>query len=53
MGFPIGDTHYRRRPKATIGLILVNVVVYLMTSYENFFTTISNYWVSSGGLCQR
>ena len=49
MGFPIGDTHYRRRPKATIGLILVNVVVYLMTSYENFFTTISNYWVSSGG----
>ena len=49
MGFPIGDTHYRRRPKATIGLILANVLVYLITSYENFFTTISNYWVSSGG----
>ncbi len=49
MGFPIGDTHYRRRPKATLGLILVNVLVYLLTSYDNFFISVSNYWVSSGG----
>ncbi len=49
IGFPIGGTHYRRRPKATIGLILVNVLIYLLTSYENLFTTINNYWVSSGG----
>ena len=49
IGFPIGDTYYRRRPKATLGLILVNVLIYLLTSYENFFITVSNYWVSSGG----
>jgi len=49
IGFPVGDTYYRRRPKATLGLVLVNVLIYLLTSYENFFMTVSNYWVSSGG----
>lgn len=49
VGFPIGGTQYGRRPKATLGLILVNVLIYLLTSYENFFLSVSSYWVSSGG----
>lgn len=49
VGFPIGGTHYGKRPRVTLGLILVNVLMYLLTSYENFFISISSYWVSSGG----
>ncbi len=48
-GFPLGNTHYRRRPKATLGIILVNVAIYLLTSYNNFFMQISDYWVNAGG----
>lgn len=48
-GFPLGDTYYRRRPKVTLGIILVNVVIYLLTTYNNFFIEINDYWVNAGG----
>ncbi|MEM2005386.1 MAG: rhomboid family intramembrane serine protease [Zestosphaera sp.] len=48
IGFPLGDTYYRRRPKVTLGLIIANVIIYLITSYSNFFIEIDDYWVNAG-----
>ncbi len=50
LGIPYGDVYYRRTwPKATLSIIVANVVVYLITSYENFFIQVSDYWVNVGG----
>ncbi|MCS7139764.1 MAG: rhomboid family intramembrane serine protease [Candidatus Nezhaarchaeota archaeon] len=39
----------RRIPLMTLSLIIVNVVVYVLTSYEGALLNISNYWVVLGG----
>lgn len=44
-----GLIHSRRRPLATLAIILFNIAVYAITSYENFFLEVGNYWVSAGG----
>ncbi|MGC8998674.1 MAG: rhomboid family intramembrane serine protease [Candidatus Bathyarchaeia archaeon] len=50
LGIPVGDiSQFRRRPVATIAIIIVNVAAYAITSYENFFLEVSDYWVSAGG----
>ncbi len=38
----------RRLPVATIGLIIVNVILYIVSSIENGLLTISDYWVQIG-----
>lgn len=50
LGIPYGEVYYRRTwPKATLSIIVANVIVYLITSYENFFIQLSDYWVNAGG----
>jgi membrane associated rhomboid family serine protease len=50
IGIPVGGlTPSKKRPIATLALIMVNVVVYAITSYEGFFLEVSDYWVSAGG----
>jgi len=50
LGIPMGDlSHFRKRPVATLAIIVVNIAVYAITTYENFFLEISDYWVSAGG----
>jgi membrane associated rhomboid family serine protease len=49
-GIPVGGViPSRRRPLATLLIIALNIAVYAITSYENFFLAISDYWVSAGG----
>ncbi|MEM0240855.1 MAG: rhomboid family intramembrane serine protease [Candidatus Nezhaarchaeales archaeon] len=49
-GLPIGyTTRQTIRPIATLSLIIVNVIVYLLTSYENSFLTINSRCVILGG----
>ena len=44
LGIPMGSpTVFRARPGATIIIILVNVLIYVSTSYENFFIGASDY----------
>ncbi|MEM3538288.1 MAG: rhomboid family intramembrane serine protease [Nitrososphaerales archaeon] len=40
---------YRKIPLATLILIAVNILVYSITSYENFFLEVSDYWVNLCG----
>ncbi|MEM3874074.1 MAG: rhomboid family intramembrane serine protease [Candidatus Bathyarchaeia archaeon] len=50
LGIPMGDlSHFRKRPVATLAIIIVNIAVYAITSYENVFLEVSDYWVSAGG----
>lgn len=50
LGVPMGRyAHIKTRPIATFALIIVNVAVYAITSYQRFFMEISDYWVSAGG----
>ncbi|MEM3597193.1 MAG: rhomboid family intramembrane serine protease [Candidatus Bathyarchaeia archaeon] len=50
MGFPMGDaTRLKTRPTATLIIIALNVAMYAITSYTNYFLEISDYWVSAGG----
>jgi len=50
LGIPMGSpTVFRARPGATIIIILVNVLIYVSTSYGNFFIGASDYWVSLCG----
>ncbi|MEM3770349.1 MAG: rhomboid family intramembrane serine protease [Candidatus Bathyarchaeia archaeon] len=50
LGIPMGDlSHFRKRPVATLAIVAVNIAVYAITSYENIFLEISDYWVSAGG----
>ncbi|MGC9021173.1 MAG: rhomboid family intramembrane serine protease [Candidatus Methanodesulfokora sp.] len=49
MGLPIPGGEFRgARSPATIWLILINIAVYLLTSYENSFIAISDRWVGAG-----
>ena len=50
LGIPMGDlSQFRKRPVATLAIIIVNIAIYAITSYENFFLEVSDYWVSAGG----
>lgn len=50
LGVPLETpSHVRAWPLATSIIVAVNVLVYALTTYENFFSTVSNYWVSVGG----
>jgi len=46
----MGDaTRYQRRPIITLIIVGLNIAVYAITSYANFFLEVSDYWVSAGG----
>jgi membrane associated rhomboid family serine protease len=46
----MGDlSHFRKRPLVTLIIIAVNIAVYAITTYENIFLEVSDYWVSAGG----
>ncbi|WFO74591.1 rhomboid family intramembrane serine protease [Desulfurococcaceae archaeon MEX13E-LK6-19] len=49
---PIGGSgyDYGGRPKVTYAIILINVAVYLLTSYENSFIQTSEYWIEKAAL---
>ncbi|MEM3578404.1 MAG: rhomboid family intramembrane serine protease [Candidatus Bathyarchaeia archaeon] len=50
IGFPMGDaTRLKKRPIATLVIIALNIAVYAITSYMNYFLETSEYWVSAGG----
>lgn len=50
LGIPMGDlSQFKKRPVATIAIIIVNIAVYAITSYEKIFLEVSYYWVSAGG----
>ncbi|MGB9740140.1 MAG: rhomboid family intramembrane serine protease [Candidatus Bathyarchaeia archaeon] len=50
IGISVGDaTRHRKRPMVTLVIIALNVAVYALTSYANFFLEVSDYWVSAGG----
>jgi membrane associated rhomboid family serine protease len=47
---PVCDQiHVQTQPISTLALIVVNIIVYVITSYESFFMEISDYWVNAGG----
>jgi len=52
-GIPIGGEEeivFRARlPIVTIVLIALNVVIYIVSSYNNAFMSVSESWVRSGG----
>ncbi|MCX8170083.1 MAG: rhomboid family intramembrane serine protease [Candidatus Methanomethyliaceae archaeon] len=50
IGFPIPETRTYRpsRPKVTLALIISNIIVYIISSIENGFLSIGDYWVSIG-----
>ncbi|MCI4439523.1 rhomboid family intramembrane serine protease [archaeon] len=49
-GVPVGHTAYsRKRATVTLTIIILNVLVYLITSYNNFFLESNDYWASIGG----
>ncbi len=46
----MGDlSQFKKRPVATLAIIIVNIAVYAITSYEKVFLEVSHYWVSAGG----
>ncbi|MEM2917776.1 MAG: rhomboid family intramembrane serine protease [Candidatus Bathyarchaeia archaeon] len=50
LGIPMGDlSHFKKRPMATLAIIMVNIAVYAITSYEKIFLEVSDNWVSAGG----
>ncbi|MBO3800381.1 MAG: rhomboid family intramembrane serine protease [Candidatus Brockarchaeota archaeon] len=48
VGIPIGGFSIKK-PIVTLALIIANTLMYVVTSYENFFIEISDYWISLGG----
>jgi len=49
-GMPIGHTSgYIKRPIVTLAIIILNVAVYAITSFENIFAEVGEYWVRVGG----
>ncbi|MGC9013962.1 MAG: rhomboid family intramembrane serine protease [Thermoproteota archaeon] len=49
-GVPVGHTAYlRKRSTVTLTIIILNVLIYLITSYNNFFLESSDYWANIGG----
>jgi len=49
LGIPITMPEFRPKHRATISLIAINSIIYLATSYNNFFLSVSDYWVTVGG----
>ncbi|MGQ9479459.1 MAG: rhomboid family intramembrane serine protease [Thermoproteota archaeon] len=51
LGIPIGVSVGRRRklPISTIAIIVVNTIIYFITSFENALLVVGDYWVSLGG----
>lgn len=50
VGLPVGSLAQPvGRPLVTLSLIAINVIVYLLTSYENRFLMVGNHWVALGG----
>ncbi|MEM0253095.1 MAG: rhomboid family intramembrane serine protease [Candidatus Bathyarchaeia archaeon] len=50
LGVPVGGySRVRSRPIVTFTLIIVNTAIYFITSYQNLFMEISDYWVNLGG----
>ncbi|MEM0007951.1 MAG: rhomboid family intramembrane serine protease [Candidatus Bathyarchaeia archaeon] len=50
LGIPMGDlSQFKKRPVATLAIIVINIAVYAITSYEKIFLEVSDYWVSAGG----
>ncbi|MBC7130458.1 rhomboid family intramembrane serine protease [Candidatus Bathyarchaeota archaeon] len=45
----MGAAASKKTPIFTIAIIAVNIVVYAVTSFENLFIQVGNYWVSMGG----
>lgn len=49
-GVPVGyTTSSQKHAKITLTIILLNVLVYIITSYNNFFLESDDYWASIGG----
>ncbi|MDW8033664.1 MAG: rhomboid family intramembrane serine protease [Nitrososphaerota archaeon] len=48
IGIPINELRLKK-PIVTLALIITNILVYMITSFENFFIEISDYWVSRAG----
>jgi len=47
---PLGGLeHPKRRPVVTLVIIVLNIAVYAITSYENFFLAVGDYWANIGG----
>lgn len=46
----MGTGHTRTKSYMTILLMIANVVIYLLTTYDKAFTSISDYWVSNAAL---
>jgi len=50
LGIPMGDlSQFKKRPVATLAIIVINIAVYAITSHEKIFLEVSDYWVSAGG----
>jgi membrane associated rhomboid family serine protease len=49
LGFPVPEVVYRpKRPKITLALIFSNIIIYFISSIENSFLSIGDYWLSNG-----
>lgn len=49
MGIPMTMPEFRPKRRITISLIIINSLIYAATSYRNFFLSVSDYWVATGG----
>jgi membrane associated rhomboid family serine protease len=49
LGIPLGGPNLLKKPVITLAIIIVNVLAYVVTSYENLFIEIGDYWVNLGG----
>ncbi len=50
IGMPLGELATpRKRPVITLVIIAVNIAVYAVTTYGNFFLEVADYWVVAGG----
>ncbi|MEM3441914.1 MAG: rhomboid family intramembrane serine protease [Candidatus Bathyarchaeia archaeon] len=50
LGIPMGGVAITpKKPWITMCIIALNIAVYAVTSYANFFLEVSDYWVSYGG----
>jgi len=47
---PVGTGPVRAKSRMTLALILINVVVYLLTTYDKFFINVSDYWIDKAAL---
>lgn len=47
---PVGTGPVRAKSRVTLVLILINVVVYLITTYDKMFISVSDYWVDKAAL---